>query len=83
MNAILNASVLYTEEEVWAEFKESCEAEADEPGHHAERLKRATEDLFQMYERKKVLGQATKKCCPTIGCGPYAADSLEGTLLQP
>lgn len=29
---ILNASILYTEEDVWAEFKESCKAEAEEAG---------------------------------------------------
>jgi hypothetical protein len=37
-DAILDASVLYIEEEVLAEFKESCEAEAESPGQHTERL---------------------------------------------
>ncbi|MFN2511868.1 MAG: hypothetical protein ABR568_10545 [Pyrinomonadaceae bacterium] len=49
---ILNASILYTEMEVWAEFQECCEAEAEEPGQHTERIKRAAEDLCQMLERQ-------------------------------
>ena len=39
-DTILNSSVLYSEDEVLAEFKESCEAEAEEPGQHTERLSR-------------------------------------------
>lgn len=46
-DAILNSPVVYSEEEVLAEFKECCEAEADQPGRHAERVKRATEDLIR------------------------------------
>ncbi len=45
--------MVYSEEELWAQFKESCEAEAEEPDQHTEGIKRATEDLFQMSERKK------------------------------
>jgi hypothetical protein len=33
-DAILDPSVIYTEHEVLAEFKESCEAQAEEPGQH-------------------------------------------------
>ena len=38
-DAILNASVLYSEQEVLAEFQEACEAEAETPGQCAERVK--------------------------------------------
>lgn len=38
-DAILSATVVYSEEEVLAEFWESCEAEAETPGHYTERLK--------------------------------------------
>lgn len=47
-DAVLNSPVVYSEEEVLAEFQDSCEAEAEEPGRHWERAKRATADLFQM-----------------------------------
>lgn len=49
-DAVLYASVLYSEQEVLAEFQESCEAEAETPGQCKERLKLATEDLCQMLE---------------------------------
>ncbi len=48
---ILNASLLYSKEEILAEFQEACEAEAETPGRCAERLKLAAEDLCQMSER--------------------------------
>jgi hypothetical protein len=32
-DAILNASLIYSEEEVLAEFWECCELEAEAPGH--------------------------------------------------
>ena len=44
-NAILNASVLYTENEILTEFHESCRAEAEAPGQHTERLKLAAENV--------------------------------------
>lgn len=45
-DAILNASQLFTEEEILAEFQECCESEAETPGQHTDRLKRACEDLW-------------------------------------
>jgi hypothetical protein len=39
---ILDDSELFTEEEILAEFQASCEAEAETPEQHAERIKRAT-----------------------------------------
>lgn len=50
-DAILGASVVYSEQEVLTEFQEACEAEAETPGRCAERLKLAAEDLCQMSER--------------------------------
>lgn len=35
-DTILTASVVYSSEEIWAEFRESCEAEAEQPGQHSE-----------------------------------------------
>jgi hypothetical protein len=49
---ILNASVVYSEQEVLAEFQEYCEAEAEIPGHYTERLRRAAEELCQMLDRQ-------------------------------
>ena len=43
-DAILNASFVYSEQEVLSEFQESCEAEAETPGRCADRLKLAVED---------------------------------------
>ena len=60
-DSILNSPVLYSEEEVLAEFWESCEAEAEAPGYYSERLKLAAEGLCQMLERKKRPVQAMKK----------------------
>jgi len=51
-DAILGASVVYSEQEVLAEFQEACEAEAETPGQCQERLKLAAEDLCQMLERR-------------------------------
>lgn len=51
-DAILHSPVVYSEEEVLAEFQECCEAEAEEPGRHTESVKRATEGLIQMLERR-------------------------------
>lgn len=51
-DAILNSTVVYSKEEVYAEFQECCEAEAETPGHYTERLRLATEDLCQMLERQ-------------------------------
>jgi hypothetical protein len=51
-DAILTATIIYSEEEVLAEFQESCEAEAETPGGHTEQLKRAAEDLCQMLNRQ-------------------------------
>ncbi len=59
-DAILNATVVYSEEEVLARFQESCEAEAEEPGRHAERVKRATQDLIQMLDRLNPPGKHIK-----------------------
>ena len=52
-DAILNSPVVYSEEEVLTRFRQSREAEAEEPGRHTERLKRAAEDFCQMLERNK------------------------------
>jgi hypothetical protein len=60
-DATLNASELLTEEDILAEFQECCEAEAESPGQHTERLKRAAEDLCQMLVRKNSAVQAKKK----------------------
>jgi hypothetical protein len=60
-DAILNSPVVYSEEEVLAEFHESCEAEAESPGQHTERVKLATQDLCRMLVRKKSAVQAKKK----------------------
>lgn len=60
-DAILSATVVYSEEEVLAEFWESCEAEAEAPGHYTERLKLAAEDLCQMLRRKNGAVPAMKK----------------------
>ena len=50
-DAILNSPVVYSKEEVLGEFQAACEAEAEEPGRHTERLKRAAEDFCQMQDR--------------------------------
>lgn len=50
---ILNSPVVYSEGEVLARFQQSCEAEAEEPGQHTERLTRAAQDLCQ---ERNVLG---------------------------
>ena len=49
---ILNAAFVYSEQEVLAEFQASCEAEAEEPGKHWDRVKHATLDLCQMLDRR-------------------------------
>ncbi len=40
-DAILKSPVVYSEEEVLAEFQESCEDEAETPGRYTERLRLA------------------------------------------
>jgi hypothetical protein len=60
-DAMLGASLLYSTEEVLAEFQECCEADAQTPGHYSERLKRAAEDLFEMLDRQNSSVQAKKK----------------------
>jgi hypothetical protein len=52
-DAILDASILYTEAEVLAEFQECCELEVEASGEHTERLNRAAADLCQMQSRNK------------------------------
>lgn len=49
---ILNAAMVYSKEEVLAEFQECCESEAETPGQCTERLKLAAEDLCQMLKGK-------------------------------
>lgn len=46
-DAILSATVVYSEGDVLAIFQEACEAEAEEPGQHTERLRLAAADLCQ------------------------------------
>ena len=60
-DAILNSPVVYSEEEILAEFQASCEAEAEEPGRHWDRVMRATIDLGQMLDRQNRAVQAKKK----------------------
>src|SRR5688572_21382582 len=60
-DAILNSPVVYSEAEVLAEFQESCEAEAETPHQHTERLRLAALDLCQMLERQNRAVQAKKK----------------------
>ncbi len=60
-DAILSSTAVYSEEEVLAEFWESCEAEAEAPGHYTKRLKFAAEDLCQMLDRKNGAGRSKKK----------------------
>jgi hypothetical protein len=52
-DATLNASVIYSEEYVLAEFQGACEAEGESPGQHRERVSRAAADLCQTQERNK------------------------------
>lgn len=51
-DAILSSTIIYSEEEVLAEFQECCEFEAEKPGQYTERLNLAAEDLCQMMERQ-------------------------------
>ena len=60
-DAILNSPVVYSEAEVLAEFQQSCEAEAEEPGQHTEGVWRATDDLIQMLNRQNRAVQPKKK----------------------
>ena len=53
-DAVLNSPVVYSEDEVLAEFQAACEAEAEEPEQHTERL-RLAEDLCQMLNRQNHL----------------------------
>jgi hypothetical protein len=55
------SSVLYSEEEVLAEFQAACEAEAEMPGQHTERLRLAAEALCQMLNRRNLAVHAKKK----------------------
>jgi hypothetical protein len=54
-DTILNAEFVYSDEEVLAEFQESCEAEAESPGEHTERVRQATADLFQLLNRNRAV----------------------------
>jgi hypothetical protein len=60
-DAILSASVLYSEQEVLTEFQECCESEALTPGCFTERLKLAAEDLSQMLERRNRRARPRKR----------------------
>lgn len=40
-DVILNSPVVYSEEEVLAQFQECCESEAEAPGQHTEQLRLA------------------------------------------
>jgi hypothetical protein len=60
-DAILDAPIVYSEQEVLAEFQECCEAEAEAPGQYTERLKIAAADLCQTLDRQNNRVQAKKK----------------------
>lgn len=51
-DAILNSPVVDSEREVLSEFQAACEAEAEQPGQHWERVKQPTLDLGQMLDRQ-------------------------------
>jgi hypothetical protein len=53
-DAILNSPVVYSEEEVLAEFHESCEAEAEEPEQHMERLNQVARALCLVLRRQAI-----------------------------